>query len=136
MLASGRPIIAMAAPGSGVALETEGAGLVISPGNAQALAAAVTALADDEALRKRLGNAARDRAEQKWDRIAIIRSIELELLAMRQPTAATPPRARQPAYSGHSVDQIATGRRRRRQEDRLPARQMQKQPGNIRSGNE
>ncbi|MBV8922478.1 WcaI family glycosyltransferase [Bradyrhizobium sp.] len=134
MLASGRPIIAMAAPGSGVALETEGAGRVISPGNAEALAAAVIALADDEALRERLGTAARKRAEQKWDRSAIIRAIELELLAMRQPTAA-PPRPRQPAYFGRSIDQIATGSRRAR-EDRLPARQVRTHSGGVRTGNE
>jgi colanic acid biosynthesis glycosyl transferase WcaI len=135
MLASGRPIIAMAAPGSGVALETEGAGRVISPGNAEALAAAVIALADDEASRKRLGTAARQRAEQKWDRSAIIRAIELELLAMRQPPAASPPRPRHPAYLGRSIDQIATKSRRAR-EDRPPARQVRTHSGSIRTGNE
>jgi colanic acid biosynthesis glycosyl transferase WcaI len=134
MLASGRPIIAMAAAGSGVALETEGAGLVISSGNARVLAGALIALADDEALRKRLGSAARHRAEQKWDRTSIIRAIELELLAMQRP-AVPPPRLRPAPYSGRSIDQVATGSRRAR-EDRLPARPMQKHSGGIRSGNE
>jgi colanic acid biosynthesis glycosyl transferase WcaI len=84
MLASGRPIIAMADPGTGIALETEGAGLVIPPGNAMALAAAVTALAQNEGLRARFGTAARLRAEQKWDRVSIIRLLEREFLALER----------------------------------------------------
>lgn len=105
MLASGRPVIAMAAAGTGIALETEGAGLVVAPGDARALAAAAITLAEDEALRLRLGAAARRRAEQKWDRAAIVRALELELLALPQRAAAA--RRREPAYPAASIEQAA-----------------------------
>lgn len=78
MLASGRPIIAMAEPGTGIAAEVMGAGLVIRPGDALALADSVRALAGNHALRARFGIAARLRAEQKWDRLAVVRSFEHE----------------------------------------------------------
>jgi colanic acid biosynthesis glycosyl transferase WcaI len=82
MLASGRPIIAMADPGTGIALEIDGAGLIIPPDNTDALGAAVKRLADDDGLRARLGVAARQRAEQKWDRTSVIRSLEREFLLL------------------------------------------------------
>lgn len=87
MLASGRPVIAMANPGTGIALETAGAGLLIPPGDAKALGAAVIALAEDEALRARLGKAAQLRAKQNWDRVSIISALEREFLALSYGTA-------------------------------------------------
>jgi colanic acid biosynthesis glycosyl transferase WcaI len=78
MLASGRPIIAMADPGTGIADEVMGAGLLVPPGDAAALADSVRALAGNHALRAEFGIAARLRAEQKWDRLAIVRSFEHE----------------------------------------------------------
>lgn len=84
MLASGRPIIAMADPGTSLALETEQAGLVVPPGDAQALASAIIALADDELSRRRFGAAARKLAKEHWDRTTIMRSFELEFLALRR----------------------------------------------------
>jgi colanic acid biosynthesis glycosyl transferase WcaI len=78
MLASGRPIIAMADPGTGIAAEVTGAGLVVRPGDARALADSVTALAGNHALRAQFGAVARQRAEQTWDRHAIIRLFEHE----------------------------------------------------------
>jgi colanic acid biosynthesis glycosyl transferase WcaI len=96
MLASGRPIIAMAAPGTGVALEIEGAGLIVAPGDAQALAAAVIALAGDDASRTRLGAVARAHAKQRWDRATIIRALELEFLALTQRSAVDLPDLLQP----------------------------------------
>ena len=113
MLASGRPIIAMAAPGTGIAAEVEGAGLVIPPGDAQALVAAILVLAGDEALRASLGAVARARAEQKWDRLASIRSLELEFLALPQGAVVAAPRPRQPAQSVRPIEQVTTGSRRR-----------------------
>lgn len=112
MLASGRPAVAMAAPGTGIALEMNGTGLVIPPGDAKALAAAVIQLAGDEAMRARLGAVARARAEQKWDRVSIIRSLEAEFLALPQRTTAPAPRppAQPPA---RSIEQLTTGSRRR-----------------------
>jgi colanic acid biosynthesis glycosyl transferase WcaI len=43
ILASGRPVVAMAAPATGLADEVEGAGHLAAPGNAQALAEAMRA---------------------------------------------------------------------------------------------
>lgn len=111
MLASGRPIVAMAHAGTGLALEMTGSGLVVAPGDAQALREAVITLAEDEALRAQLGAAARLRAEQKWDRNAIIRSLEREFQALPQRAAA--PRTPQPAKSVRHIDKLATGSRRR-----------------------
>jgi colanic acid biosynthesis glycosyl transferase WcaI len=113
MLASGRPIIAMAAPGTGIASEVEGAGLVVPPGDTQALTAAIVALAGDEGLRASLGAVARARAEQKWDRVSSIRSLELEFLALLQGATIAAPRPRQPAQSVRSIEQVTTGSRRR-----------------------
>jgi colanic acid biosynthesis glycosyl transferase WcaI len=125
MLASGRPVVAMAAPGSGIALEMENAGLVIPPGDAQALAAAVIMLAGDKAMRARLGAIARIRAEQKWDRVSILRSIEVEFLALPPPLTVTATRLRQPAQSPvRSIESVTTGSRRRPESTgRLPASQ-------------
>lgn len=87
MLASGRPTVVMAAPGTGIAHETEGAGIAVAPGDSAGLAGAIVALAEDPALRDRLGAVARLRAEQVWDRAAIIRSIEREFQSLRRPVA-------------------------------------------------
>ena len=128
MLASGRPIVAMAAPGTGIASEVEGAGLVIPPGDAQALADAVIALAQDATQRARLGAVARARAERQWDRASIIGSLEREFFALPQePTVTTLP-AHQTAGSVRSIEQLATGSRRRPEPvGHLNAGQLRKQ---------
>ncbi len=137
MLASGRPVIAMAAPGTGIASEVEGAGLIIPPGDAQALAEAVVALARDPGRRARLGAVARARAEQQWERAAIIGSLERQFLALpQQPTATTLP-AHQPAGSARSIEQLATGSRRRPEPvGRLSAGQLRRPATGVRSGKE
>jgi len=113
MMASGRPIVAMAHPGTGLALEMTGSGLVVPPGDAHALRAAVIALAEDEALRSRFGTAARLRAEQKWDRALIIRSLERELVALAQHAERPATYSRRLASYGRSIEEVATGTRRR-----------------------
>lgn len=108
MLASGRPIIAMADPRTGIAAEVKGAGLIIRPGDARALADSVTALAGNHALRAQFGIAARLHAEQKWDRLAIIRSFEHEfslLSASGKPSrksVATRPAAAAPTNGSYT----------------------------------
>jgi colanic acid biosynthesis glycosyl transferase WcaI len=72
MLASGRPVVATAAPGTGVALEIEGCGVAVPPGDPAAFAQAIAALVDYAPRRKALGEAARQRAEQRWRRAAIL----------------------------------------------------------------
>jgi colanic acid biosynthesis glycosyl transferase WcaI len=112
MLASGRPIVAMANPETGIALETAGAGLLIPPGDAKALAAAVIALAEDRALRARFGAAARTRASHHWDRLSIISALEREFLALPQRAEPAVVQPRPPTPSGRPIEQVATGTRR------------------------
>jgi len=76
MLASGRPVVATANPGTGLAREVAGCGVCVSPGDAPAFAAAIEALLDDPARRIELGQAARSRAETVWGRRAIIAGVE------------------------------------------------------------
>lgn len=83
ILASGRPVVAMAAPSTGLSNEVEGAGLVVKPGDARDFAQGVRTLASDGALRARLGATARERAEQRWERGAIIKKLEQELIEAR-----------------------------------------------------
>jgi colanic acid biosynthesis glycosyl transferase WcaI len=82
MLASGRPVIATAEPGTGLAGEVEGAGLVCEPENARALSGSIERLLDDEPLRARLGEVARTRAIERWSRQHILAHLDHELRAL------------------------------------------------------
>jgi colanic acid biosynthesis glycosyl transferase WcaI len=79
ILASGRPVITMAAPNTGLAEETANAGLVASPGDARALATAVRTLVDDVELRQKLGKGARRQAVERWDKTSILSSLNRDL---------------------------------------------------------
>ncbi|WP_374528487.1 glycosyltransferase [Novosphingobium sp.] len=79
MLASARPVVATTEPGTGLYDEVDGCGTVTPPGDAKALAAAITALADDPERCAVLGTAARERAEQRWMKDAIIDRVVAEL---------------------------------------------------------
>ncbi|MGB7188980.1 MAG: glycosyltransferase, partial [Acidobacteriaceae bacterium] len=59
MLASGRPVIATAAAGTQIASAVEGHGIAVAPGDVEAMAQAAVLLADNAALRSRMGDAAR-----------------------------------------------------------------------------
>lgn len=85
MLASGRPVIAGANPGTQVAAEVAGAGLVVPPDDGAALAAAVRRLAGDGAERARLGAEARARALARWERDAVLTRLEAMLAALTAP---------------------------------------------------
>jgi colanic acid biosynthesis glycosyl transferase WcaI len=78
MLASGRPVVAMAEPGTGLAKEVEGCGLV-TPAHAAGMAEGVIALAGNPGLRAELGRAARERAETRWRMSAIIDGFEARM---------------------------------------------------------
>jgi colanic acid biosynthesis glycosyl transferase WcaI len=84
MLASGRPVVAMAAAGSGLAAEVEGCGLAVEP-TAPAMTAGLLRLAADPALRRTLGGAGRQRAETRWKKSAIIDGFEAGLEAVAAP---------------------------------------------------
>ena len=84
MLASGRPVVATAEPGTGLYDEVNGCGICTAPGDAQALADAVAALIDDPARAAALGAAGRIRAGERWALGPIITRLESALLALTQ----------------------------------------------------
>lgn len=82
MLASGRPVVAMAGAGTGLAIEVEGCGLAVAPGDAIAMTDAILRLATEETLRRDFAVAARARAEQRWRRSSVIDGLEAELFKL------------------------------------------------------
>lgn len=80
MLASGRPVVATAAPGTGLHEEVEGCGINTTPGDPAGLAEGIRTLLDDPALCDRLGASARDRARERWSREAIIDAVEARMV--------------------------------------------------------
>lgn len=97
MLASGRAVVAMADPGTGLATEVEGCGLTVAPGDARAMANAIAGLATDKDERDRLGVASRQRAEQRWRMSAVIDGFEVQLksLLSREKTVGSASSARE-----------------------------------------
>jgi colanic acid biosynthesis glycosyl transferase WcaI len=79
MLASGRPVAAAVRADGSVAQALAGAGTVVPPGDAEALAAAIRALAADPAWRAALGAEARRLAERDWNRERILETLEKDL---------------------------------------------------------
>ena len=72
MVSSGRPIIATCNPDSEIASVVSQCGLVVPPENAPALAQAILQLADAPEQRRRLGDAARQYAEDQIGRDAVL----------------------------------------------------------------
>lgn len=92
MLASGRPVIANAVPGTQVAEAVADCGLVIPPGDCAALREAVLLLAGNRELRMELGSQARRYAEEHLGRDQVLRRFEAAmegLLASRQALAVS-----------------------------------------------
>jgi colanic acid biosynthesis glycosyl transferase WcaI len=81
MLASGRPVVATADAGTGLAHEVEGCGVVVAPEDAPAFAGAIRALLDDAAARAAFGAEARRRAEERWSKDRILTRFEEQLRA-------------------------------------------------------
>ena len=65
-MAYGRPVVASAVGGLVDAVEHEVTGLLVPPGDAEALRAALGRLLEDAELRQRLGAVARRRARERW----------------------------------------------------------------------
>ncbi|MDW3097597.1 MAG: glycosyltransferase WbuB [Alphaproteobacteria bacterium] len=78
MLASGRPVVATAEDGSGLASEVGGCGITTPPEDAKAFADAILELANTPALRDTLGKAARAAALARLDVNAILARAEAE----------------------------------------------------------
>lgn len=95
MLASGRPVIATAHPGTELARLAARCGRVVAPGDGHALATAIDGLAADPAARDALGAAGRAWAERHLDRDAVLGRWEAAMQALcGEDTAISVPAAR------------------------------------------
>jgi len=75
MLASGRPVIASCHAGTEIATVISSCGIVVRPGDVIEWRDAVCQLADDAALRRRLGAAARMVAAEQFERNAVLKKM-------------------------------------------------------------
>ena len=79
MLASGRTVVAAASGGTGLARELEGVGIAVPPEDPAAMAGAIEWLLEHPDERARLGRCARQRAERRWGKDAIIEGFDREI---------------------------------------------------------
>ena len=79
MLASGRPVIACASPGTQIAKLVDNCGDVVAPEDAAALAEAIKNLAADDRKRQQLGAAARRLAIENWEKEGVLARFVEEL---------------------------------------------------------
>ncbi len=91
MLATGRPVVACASPGTQIADVVKGCGWVVPPGDAKAFASALGTLASDDEHRRRLGLAARRYAVAHLSRPAILQRFYADLCELlgKESQAAT-----------------------------------------------
>ena len=82
ILASGRPLVASSPASSELGQLAEQAGLRVEPEDPQAFAAALRQLLSDAALRTRLGQTARQLAEQRYGQHAVLEGLERQLEAL------------------------------------------------------
>jgi len=82
MLASGRPVVATAAPGTQVDEAVRRCGIVVRPGDVDAFAGAIELLAENSSRRSELGRRGREYAESNWARDEILGRFENELFAL------------------------------------------------------
>ena len=82
MLASGRPVLATAHPGTELAFVVQGCGVVVPPEDPVAMTQAMMALAADLKLRTQLGAAGRIYALEHMDREAVLRKFESDLTTL------------------------------------------------------
>jgi colanic acid biosynthesis glycosyl transferase WcaI len=87
MMSSGRPIVATAPRDSEVARLLRGCGVIVEPGDPEALALAVAALCDDPDRGHRLGLAAWVRAEMAFSRVEVMERVQDRLSALLAPGA-------------------------------------------------
>ena len=86
MLASGKPVVATAEANTELGKLVTGCGVLVEPGDAAAMATAISALADAPVQRHELGLAGRVWAEQHLDRDAVLLKFEETLVALCAPT--------------------------------------------------
>ncbi len=85
MLASGRPVVAVAAPGSTVGDIVDQCGVLVAPGDVRAFAQAVQDLADDEQRRGRMGDSGRALAQEMFESGSVLGQFEQKLSERCQP---------------------------------------------------
>jgi colanic acid biosynthesis glycosyl transferase WcaI len=117
ILASGRPLIAQAEGGE-LAAATRRCGILVAPGDAEGMAAAIIELAADPKRRRRLGEIARQLAEDHLDRESIMARYEQRLSWLVSSGAARPRSAsagarqmapKVPHFAGRSPAQLRRG---------------------------
>jgi colanic acid biosynthesis glycosyl transferase WcaI len=82
MLASGRPVIATAGPGTQLAQVVEGCGLAVPAEDPEVLYEAVLRLVNDRDLRLRLGRAAREYAVEHLGKEQVLARFEFDLTTL------------------------------------------------------
>ena len=82
MLASGRPIVAMATGDTSIARAVAGCGLVTQPGDLEAFVEAITELISNKERRIELGRRAREHAVKYLDMNKIMQDFESDMRAM------------------------------------------------------
>jgi colanic acid biosynthesis glycosyl transferase WcaI len=112
MLASGRPIIAMADDGTQLASELRDVSIVVPPANVDAMASALTMLADDPAQRRQLGMKGLQLARQRWNREDVLSEFESRLQEFLARRSNAAPTIKQGADAPDGVvDEVAGSRR-------------------------
>jgi colanic acid biosynthesis glycosyl transferase WcaI len=79
MLASARPVIATAEPGTGLYAEVAGCGVATAPGDAGALARAIAELIDNPARSASFGQEGAVRAAERWSQSGIVAQMSAEI---------------------------------------------------------
>lgn len=87
---AGRPVIATAAGGALEIIENEVSGLLVTPGDSAALAAALQRLAQDADLRRRLAENGRHRARSQFSLAAMLAGVRAEIVQVAGATALLP----------------------------------------------
>jgi glycosyltransferase involved in cell wall biosynthesis len=87
-MACGRPLVASDVAAMGAAVRASGAGIVVRPGDADAIAAALDDLADHPRRRADLGAAGRAAVEQRWDLATCTRELVEHLTTLHDPAPA------------------------------------------------
>ena len=82
ILASGRPAVAMADPGTQLASEIAGAGIAVPPTDMEGLSQAILTLAGDADLRARMGAHGRSHACTRWRKDIILAEFESRLIEL------------------------------------------------------
>jgi len=100
MFASGRAVVAMARPGTGLYDVVSSRGVVVPPYDVKALAAAITVLASDPEGRAALGKAARDYAERALSPESTIGTFEERLATLVRESRGKRAKVETPYFGG------------------------------------